>query len=260
MRKVFIVHGMKRSGNHAIINWLRAHGHFIFFNNIIPVAPILEGEASMPPPQDFEKWLRRQLTFGRIPFTGRLARFVRRNHALMVSLEDHQLSVRPFLDLPRDVTNVLILRDPVNLFASRIRKAFLLDHPAYPRENGAAMGRVIELWKSHAREFLGLTNQLGNRVSVSFNAWFSSEDYRTSLGEALGLAASGEAFAGVADTGGGSSFDGTLMDGQSQSMDVLDRRSRLSERERAVLENVLLDGELGDLARRTAGCCHGCRH
>jgi hypothetical protein len=250
MKRLFIVHGMKRSANHAIINWLRAHGRFIFFNNIIPIAPILEGTSLMPAPEDFGAWLRRNLPIRRFPFAFYLAKLAHRKHALIVNLEDHDVSVRPFLNPPGDVTNVLILRDPRNLFSSRIRKASLLNHPAYPMQNGPAMNRVIEMWKRHAREYLGLTHHLQNKVCVYFNSWFISEDYRKSLSMELRLPFTDEGFSKVSSIGGGSSFDGTWRDGNSRWMDVLNRQSHLTESEQAILEDILSDGELAELAQR----------
>ena len=33
MKRVILIHGMKRSGNHAVVNWLRQQDNFVFFNN-----------------------------------------------------------------------------------------------------------------------------------------------------------------------------------------------------------------------------------
>ena len=187
MKRVIVVHGMKRSGNHAIINWLKAHDRFIFFNNVIPIASILRGEKMIPPSEDFTLWLQRNLLPRNLQFAYFLMKFALRKRSLIVSLEDHDLQVRPFLKIPCDVTNILIMRDPYNLFSSRIRKASLVENPAYPKHTGPAMNRVLKLWKSHAREYLGLTNHLENKVCIYFNSWFSNRDYRKSISRKLNI-------------------------------------------------------------------------
>ena len=53
MKKVFLVHGMKRSGNHAVINWLLPHDQFVFFNNVIEIIRVLAGKTTIPAPTDY---------------------------------------------------------------------------------------------------------------------------------------------------------------------------------------------------------------
>jgi hypothetical protein len=250
MRRVFVIQGLKRSGNHAVINWLQAHRSAFFFNNIIPAAPILRGERAIPEPEDFRRWFRRELRRRHRAVDYLAARLTLWRHDLMVSLEDLDVRVRPFLDVPYELVNVLVVRDPYNLFASRIRKASLVDHPAYPGRPGPAMDRVVDQWKIHAREFLGMTSHLENRVGVYFDAWFADPGYRRDLCRRLDLSFTDKGFSTVSRTGGGSSFDSTSYDGANQSMAVLDRRRDLTDAERQVFEQVVADGELRDLAKR----------
>ena len=238
MRRFFLVHGMKRSGNHAVIEWMRAQGRFVFCNNLIPIAPILRGEKTMPAPRDFAEWEREKV--------GAEAG----GADVCASLEDHPLDIRPFVALPPGGVQILIVRDPANLFASRIRKGRRLDHPAYPREAGPLLSRVVAGWKAHAREFLGLSAVLPGHVGVFFNAWFSDAEYRRLLSERLGLEFSDAGFARVASTGGGSSFDRTEFDGDNTRMQVLARAAQLDAEETRLLESVLADEEVRALGRR----------
>ncbi len=261
MNNTIIVHGMKRSGNHAIINWLKAHDSFLFFNNIIPVTPILRGEEPMPAPQDFDLWLQRRMAPSNIRrhihkgnrlYAAYLRHVALRGRSLMVSLEDHEMQLRPFIEVPEGTINLLIIRDPYNLFASRIRRAFLIDKPAYPREAGPQIARIVALWKQHAREYLGHSDHLANKVRVSFNSWFSDRAYRQQISARLGLAFTDDGFSEVSREGGGSSFDSTRFNGDNRKMGVLDRQSHLNEQEQALFAQVVADTELQELAEQLA--------
>jgi hypothetical protein len=242
MKKLWIAHILKRSGNHAIIGWLTSHDRSIFFNNIIPIAPILKGEKEFPPTEDFSTWLERK-------FRNRVHQFIvlRRKPSIIVNLENHDIEIDPFSNIPLPVTNILILRDPFNMFSSRIRKASLVDNPAYPDRNGPAMQRVVNLWKIHAKEFLGETNFLDNKVCIYFDKWYSDSKYRQEICCKLNLKFTDAGFTMVSKTGGGSSFEGTKFDGNSSRMDVLNRKKNLSVIESSLLESLFKDEEMNEI-------------
>lgn len=243
MNSVYFLHGLKRSGNHAIVNWLMAENSFRFFNNIVPMARILTGERGMPESVELRKWLRSKRRFwvlGRVGPSDRL----------LLSLEDHKLDFRPIIDLPASTRHILILRDPRNLFASRIRKAHVVNNLSYAREPGVLFDRAIDRWKEHAREFLGDTNHLPNKTTIYFNRWFVSQPYRQRICERLGVRFSDKGLSKVTDHGGGSSFDRSTYDSRASEMDVLNRANNLNEREREMLELVIRDPEIGELHRR----------
>jgi len=247
MKNKLIVHGLKRSGNHAIINWLRHHEYFYFFNNIIPVRAILDG-TKLHEPEDFDDWFRQKVLPKHLPLANRLMRPIIKKRSLLLSLEDLDCNVKPFLNLPNDFYNVLIIRDPYNLFASRIRKAFTINHPAYPRQNGPHMERALNLWKSHAKEYLGQNNILKNKVCIYYNEWFTNIEYRKNISRQLNLNFTDNGHSIVSATGGGSSFDKTTFDGNSNKMNVLHRKDDLSPKERQLWESVIDDQELQSLA------------
>jgi len=248
MKNKFIVHGLKRSGNHAIINWLKSHEDFYFFNNIIPIGEILSGKKKLREPENFNDWFRRKALPKHLPLASLLMRPIISKRSLIVSIEDHPADIRPFLDLPSDFFNILILRDPYNLFSSRIRKASGINHPAYPNQLGPHMDRVLNLWKSHAREYLGQTDTLTNKVCIYYNEWFTNREYRKNISKNLNLKFTDDGYSMVSTTGGGSSFDSTNFDGNNNQMNVLDRKSDLSPKERELWEATIDDSELHSLA------------
>jgi hypothetical protein len=245
MPEVILVHGLKRSGNHAIIHWLLEQEPMPFFNNVIPISPILAGRASPPSPVPFQEWARHHETPEQ-PYANLL-----QCRSIMLSLEDHELSVTPIRAGWRALRHVIVLRDARNLFASRIRKAAAAtDLAAYPRTFGPIMTRAVNLWISHAKEALRETTTLRNCNAIYFNAWFSSIEYRRRVCEMLGIEFTDQGFAKVAEEGGGSSFDGVRHAGQNQDLQVLKRQEMLSDDEKAVLERVLDSPEVERLSRR----------
>jgi hypothetical protein len=243
MRRLLVVHGLKRAGNHAVINWLLGHAPFEFFNNVIWINSILNGEPYPQPYENVDALLKTRIA-------SRWDRFiVSWTRPVMVSLEDHPLSVSAFKHPERIRTvNILVLRDPRNLFASRIRMARRLDAPCF-RTDRTSMQRFVDLWKAQARESLGITNDLRNKVCVYFNAWYSSEAYRRGISARLHFTFTDEGFNQVSDEGGGSSFDGLSFDGRGSQMDVLNRHAQLTPDESRILDRVLEDEDLVGLGR-----------
>jgi len=248
------VFGLKRSGNHVIINWIfRNHpGTVCFLNNVqheLHFNPYLSfGQAfiknglevlNFPPEQATKVWR---------------ARSWHRKHphvdCLIHSYEDRDLGELPADPLRGDEhdrcvgrsgrqLNVIVLRDPFNTLASRLR-----------RRDRLPLEGTMELWKAHAREFVGDADLLSDRVSVSYNRWCVDAAYRREVGDALGL--SGDL--GVNDVplvGGGSSFDATAFDGKGSSM-------RTGERWRQFADDpdylaAIRDEEVLDLSARIFG-------
>lgn len=244
-RLILLFRGMKRSGNHAVCNWLNSNNDFLFFNNIIPLAAILRGEKTVPPPQPLNRWLARH-------YQWRIDKYFNaKRKNLLFGIEDHPLDLRPFNDLPDSARSVLILRDPYNLFASRIRKAGRVDNHSYAREPGPLFDRAVDLWKAYAREFVGQTAQLpGNTARVYFNRWVADAEYRKAIAETLGLRIDPMAVGKVSDHGGGSSFDSVAFDGQADRMPVLDRVGQLTESERELFSIIEKDAEISELHAR----------
>jgi hypothetical protein len=247
---------MKRSGNHALSSWLLAQDEFVYFNNVLPMRPLLSGQMRLPPPMRVSSFLRWQLrkqrkrTHSLLPAIWAQLRLGDR--PLLVGLEDHPPEQRIFRS-DRGISNVLILRDIENMLASRIRKASRIDaNPAYPREPGPLLDRVVANWKAPAREWLGETSVLPNKLCVDYALWVESQPYRRALSERLGLRFDDSGSARVSEIGGGSSFDGTSFDGANRAMRVFDRAAQLDASERALLERALDDVELPALSRAVA--------
>lgn len=206
------VAALERSGHHAIINWISANSAapVCFLNNCRPgVDPFL-----MYPDQ------RGELAPGSL---------------LIYNYEDRRLGDA----FPSEFLNhktkwfgargismyVLILRDPFNNFASKYRWAINGTKWAPPMEWITDV--LPGLWKSYAREFVGLTDLMPTpKVFINYNRWFADEDYRDQLARQLGLASAGKGLTEVAKWGPntwGDSFDNMEFEGRANEMKVLER-------------------------------------
>jgi hypothetical protein len=187
--------GMSRSGNHGVIRWIVAHyeeaGYEVCFYNNTVVA-FLEHLNFLVP--SLEKSSKR---------------------VFLVSFEDVHINQR-FSKLSAVADhNILLLRDPANLFASRLMglapdrglsfadSVGEKDRVVLSAATKKALPVQIEKYRNHHAEFSGRTKFLGNKVCISYNSWVADEDYRRGIVEkGLGLSFSDSKY----KTRAGSSF------------------------------------------------------
>jgi hypothetical protein len=240
--------GMSRSGNHALANWIvrQAVGRVCFINCAEPrsnpfhtARPLDDGAVAEANYAGFDLSAER---------SGRLTR----KDLLLFSHEDCFLGMLSragafetnhdrWLGPSRRRVDLLLLRDPFNLFASRINGG----------TGSVASATAFRIWKQHAREFLELRRHLrDDRVLVNYNRWVREEAYRREVAEALGLPFSDAGRLQVPAVGSGSSFDGRAFDGNADGMPVLERWKWLQRNPRCLQG---FDADVVDLARRIFG-------
>ena len=240
MQSVYLIHHMKRSGGHAVIHWLAKNfPRVAFFNNVIQVQPILEGRRSVPDGRmPYEDWARRT---ARSP---RYATELAEASTVLVSLEDHELRVRPFFHSA--IESIVIVRHPRNLFASRIKKSSSTRLLAYKVDNPELLGRAVHIWKEHARAALGLVDAGVSLRPIFYDAWLTGATYRAALARKFEFAESSGPSLEVTTEGSGSSFGQAHFDQAA----LLRRADLLSEAERSVLDRIMSDPEMTDLSGR----------
>jgi hypothetical protein len=215
--------GMSRSGNHAIIHWLlRALDgrRWCFLNCVEPGA---DPWATARPMDDGRRWVASGDALlpgskGASPPTGYRDYLIRSYEDTFLKpvfgTDHHDAGAGGGgIGASGRCLDVLILRDPFNLFASRRRSA-----------TGLVNERVaMRIWKQHARTFLA--GRFGRRrlVTISYNAWVADDAYRRRTAAALGLSNSPEGLGRVASCNGGSSFDGLSLANRPERMRVLER-------------------------------------
>lgn len=257
MKQLYLVRGLKRSGNHAVIHWLQGMRRFAFFNNVVPVKRRLRNNEAMPPAEPWPNWARENLAERRKAclLEGRVRQLFGELRppveAVIASLEDHDTDYQPFTQVPDTFKNILIVRHPENLFASRIKKSGQRDSPeTYPRDNGVWQQRIVRIWKNHAKEVLGRTSTMPGLVGIYYDAWFSNEAYRRTLSEKLGLNYNEKGFGAQAREGGGSSFGAQA--GEAVQDHVLRRSDFLDDAEKALFLEICGDPEVKELGTALA--------
>jgi len=221
--------GMRRSGNHAIISWILSNftGDVCHYNNIL----IEKDGLFVEDEQIFSK------TYNSSGLSCKL-----------YSYEDYSFDkVLPYLN--QSDNKVLVLRDPFNVFASRIKRARKIDDIA--DIFGVLTTRtVLETWKQHAKEFLGRTQHLGkNLIKINFNKWWESIDYRKENADCFGDTNSVE-IPSLSKFSNGSSFDGEFYKHNPTEMDLMNRWKEFENDEEFI---TLFDSETIDLSLEIFG-------
>lgn len=168
----FFLMGMRRSGNHVFADWLKAHeGPWRHYNNCCD--------------QDGDCLLAGQVE----GIAGKV----------LATFED--VKYRNLAKVTGNKPVILLLRDPYNLFASRLK--MIRTKPE--AELDMICDDAFKIWKENAWAFMH-----EKVIVVSFNRWYSDQEYRKSISERLGLEFTDVGFGSKAGWkfSGGSSFGG----------------------------------------------------
>lgn len=213
---VLVVVGMRRTGNHAVINWIKeqCEGSFLFFNNINPQCSPFSA----------------RMTEHKIGFSGKPLLVFSYEDQPSVAIDSLPLeeALKKYCRSPTtSCRTILILRDPYNLFASRLKKWPEILHDPTARE------KMVGLWKDYAQEFGAARARGENRplISINYNHFILSEMYRKELSNELGLNFSDEGLQHIPVYGHGSSFDVSNFERAAVNLDVTTRWTFFKENE-----------------------------
>lgn len=206
--------GLSRSGNHAIADWIYlqaprpramlncAEGKTDPFDTCRPMGDGCGWRA------DPDACARDRHADRRLLLHSYEDSWIR--HAFSATLESRH---DDWLGPSRRRVALIVLRDPFNLFASRLRAGA-----------GVAPDLAMRIWCQHARAALGRGPSLPMAVRpVLYNHWAADPAYRRDLAAWLGLPFTDEGHDRVPGCNGGSSFDGTAFDGAAATMRTGDR-------------------------------------
>lgn len=248
--------GMSRSGNHAIINWViqQLDGHYLFLNCAEPKHnPYL---TARPLSMDGPVYRTNMIEFKEKE--EQEGKFIEKDY-LLYSYEDCFLGTlnhpgfrkkrEQWVGRSLEQKEILILRDPFNLFASRKKSNLLRGHYSHGAKpiSTAVLKRI---YKQHAREYLGARKNLRHLVPIKFNTWTRSRDYREEISRELGIPFTDKGFLEVSKVAGGSSFDGVTHSGAADKMNLNDRWKKYAEDEEYW---ELFDEELVEITQKIFG-------
>ncbi|MGP1383520.1 MAG: hypothetical protein ACTS2F_08155 [Thainema sp.] len=242
-QKEIRVLGLRRSGNHGIVNWIckQSPENHVFINHCRvkdnPYRNVYRDQIFLQKNSGLKGWRCENINWWKQESQGNFSP----KDCLIYSYEDQEISrvSHPSFEYKHDLYlgkskvrfDVIIIRDPFNLIASRI-KGNIVRENARNFDLLKVYSKTInlpEMWLAYAKECLGETNYLNNhKVIIRYNSWFSDESYRQSIAEQMGLDFSDAGFDEVVRAGGiGSSFDGTDFSGKASEMEVLTRWKHL---------------------------------
>ena len=255
------VYHLKRGGGHAVVNWIaRNMDRQVFhLNNAFskPFKVRWRGERIFRRITDPERYGgpgQRLYNLELQPGTGYREVAEMPKEVLLTNVENFPIERVPrepmlgnaaetVLGGSRRQTNVLVLRDAFNTFASVIHGKRRMRRRLYRF--------YASQWKAYAREFIGETSYLpDDTVKISFNEWFSDADYRRTKAAELGLEHSDRGIDEVSSDGGGSSFTGRDFQDRGRLMKVLERWQHFAD-DQQYLE--AFDEETIDLSNRIFG-------
>ena len=208
--RLIVVAGLKRSGNHAVLNWIlsQSKGHCLFWNHIDP---------NQYPTDRHRREYRIKSPF-EMPtvifsyedreindiFNGELFKFISYHHE---KIHDRHFCI--------------ILREPKNMVASRFRK-WEIEYLERDR-----IQKILSIYKSYSSApFEKLPDESFEMTPVYFDDFISSSSHRDAVSDRLGIRRGIRGLNKVTSYGHGSSFSGTS---KISSKDVLSRDSYFSD-------------------------------
>ncbi len=170
----FRVTAMKRSGSHAIVNWissLYSPNRIKFINDVQLNHPITIRE--------FES----RRVSNKLPYLKDFTKSTM-NDIIIFNHEEKKLdkissSIRSYDNRFYDV---IIMRDSMNCFAGMFGWQDKMKEDRYNVYDPKVLKCKVARWKSYALEFMGFTNKLPfQKIPINYNLWCVSEEYRRFL-------------------------------------------------------------------------------
>lgn len=215
INKVIRLAGMKRNGNHAIVNWILAqHTGPATFRNAANKFEFMTNFVSEP----IEAFK------GHIGPTKVNLDDPGSKEIFMITYEDRDVEKALHPGIPERYENwmghrvnraisMVVLRDPFNFFASRIQAEVNRIYPLKSWGHCFSAGQsdaLWEMWITYARKYLEFSDS-DNRdeIAVSYNRWVMSPGYRKQLAGKIDAELINDgACKTVTGWGAGSSFNG----------------------------------------------------
>jgi len=145
--------------------------------------------------------------------------------------------------------NIMLLRDPFNLFASRFKHKDIREHTLKKSKF------FKKIWKQYAMEYLGETDTWESKYCVSYNQFIKDEPYRRKIEKDLNLPETDKGINIVSGRGHASSFDGFKFKKRGYKMQTATRWKLMMKDKEYV--RFMKDKEMYDLSVRIFGNING---
>lgn len=214
-KKIYCIFAPRRSGQHAIINWicngLKKEKHNVIHLNDIklygnPYLKCKDRKQQRKYKTDTWQKIHNNIDYLFINYEDEILHDIKLKNIFGKNKTFHKNVIQE---------NIIILRDPFNNFASKIRYS-------ENKSRKYMLRNIVEVWKSHAKEYLTISNNIKNKIVINYNNWFISQDYRKQIANLFKFN-DYKAYLKVSKSGNGSSFDQRSFDGKANEMKVLQR-------------------------------------
>ena len=167
----YILCAMRRSGQHAVINWLKPILNYHYhFNDCSP----LHYPTMNLNPKD--KWYSARLNT--LPS-------LTHNSSVIINLESKSIqiclqSIQFHSHPTTTIIPILLLRDPFNSFAGETVFPKLFRKSKSLQDQSNLILSLRNTWIDHANQFLNPSSPF---IPINYNSWFSSQPYRQSISQ-----------------------------------------------------------------------------
>lgn len=202
--------GLQRSGNHAIINWILDQHKgkpACFLNNVRhgdhdPYKTAKQIHLSNLKNDGDLNTTRNKTKHMLIYSYEDDRKQMQENKSLLDSVFDEKFNdnKHKYMGFSKYHFDIVIMRDPFNLFASRIKR---LNELTGTRN----LDSILKDWVLIARKYLSNKRKNNGMIFINYDNWFRYKDYRKELSRLFLGNFSDASLAIVSAAGGGSSFD-----------------------------------------------------
>ena len=184
-------YGLRRAGNHAVLEWLLKNISENENRNVVKSRRIIQYGNSV--------YFNECNTYSKHKLEADILFCRREFQNLILAYEDVPTTYKLTSNSDRDI---VIVRDINNLFASRFKNIQKHNKPYYSGDMRLDE-ESVNIWKQHVNAGLS-----GDAVLIHFERWVASREYRDSISERLNITNLDKTDT-VTNFGGGSSFSGT---------------------------------------------------
>ena len=185
MKQRCVIYSMQRTGHHAIIFWLV--NNFGGYKRSMETYIFWDDNSKLYYYND----------------CNHMSYYIVTNYKyLLLSYED----TYKYIDHEEDDKVVIILRDFINMLASRYQKYG--DKLAFNKTYLQDIDKIIDMWKQHANEVINNKKI----VVILYNRWIFEKDYRNQICKSLGIENKSDNISFVPEMGQGSSFCGMTVE------------------------------------------------